>query len=181
MRKGRGIGQGKGYKNIIPTYDSHRHSLNAQGYKMPQRLGFLFAEHKGYQGTYGRQIHNVKRIIGNLKKAKLSDVTFTGKHIKLFLNGKEISYSVKYNKTVKNIGNWGHSLSDNRIFLDKDIPQRYKPQLAVHEAIEQYVSEKHGLKYPEAHEIAEHFEKQYAKSHGISWVQSEKAILNTKI
>lgn len=32
------IGQGKGYKNIICGYDSNRHSLNARGYKMPQRI-----------------------------------------------------------------------------------------------------------------------------------------------
>lgn len=37
-RKGMGLNRGMGYKNIIPSYDSHRHALNAKGYKMPQRM-----------------------------------------------------------------------------------------------------------------------------------------------
>jgi hypothetical protein len=37
-RKGLGLNKGMGYKNIIPSYDSHRHALNAKGYKMPQRI-----------------------------------------------------------------------------------------------------------------------------------------------
>jgi hypothetical protein len=37
-RKGLGLNKGMGYKNIIPSYDSHRHALNAKGYKMPQRM-----------------------------------------------------------------------------------------------------------------------------------------------
>ena len=36
MRKGLGKNRGMGYKNLIPKYDSNRHSLNARGYKMPQ-------------------------------------------------------------------------------------------------------------------------------------------------
>jgi hypothetical protein len=31
MRKGLGLGKGKGYKNIIPNYDSYIHSLSAKG------------------------------------------------------------------------------------------------------------------------------------------------------
>jgi hypothetical protein len=37
-RKGLGLNKGMGYKNLIPSYDSHRHALNAKGYKMPQRI-----------------------------------------------------------------------------------------------------------------------------------------------
>ena len=40
-RKGLGYGKGMGYKNIIPTYDSHRHRLNAMGHKMPQRMSLM--------------------------------------------------------------------------------------------------------------------------------------------
>jgi hypothetical protein len=41
MRKGLGLHKGMGYRNIIPRYDSHRHSLNAKGYKMPQRMPMM--------------------------------------------------------------------------------------------------------------------------------------------
>ena len=33
IRKGLGLGQGKGYRNIIPQYDSYVHSLSARGMK----------------------------------------------------------------------------------------------------------------------------------------------------
>jgi hypothetical protein len=36
-RKGMGLGKGMGYKNLIPNYDSHRHSMNAKGMRMPQK------------------------------------------------------------------------------------------------------------------------------------------------
>jgi len=38
MRKGLGKGLGKGYKNIIPTYDSYIHSLSAKGVKSLQAI-----------------------------------------------------------------------------------------------------------------------------------------------
>jgi hypothetical protein len=40
-RKGLGKNRGMGYKNLIPKYDSNRHSLNARGYKMAQRMPMM--------------------------------------------------------------------------------------------------------------------------------------------
>jgi hypothetical protein len=37
-RKGLGVGRGKGYRNLIPNYDSRIHSESAKGIKRPQRF-----------------------------------------------------------------------------------------------------------------------------------------------
>jgi hypothetical protein len=166
MRRFKDIGHGKGYRNILQT-DPTIHAQSAQGIKQPQILPYLYSGQL-YNGTYGRKIINVEAIVDDLKMGKLSNVRFNGDRINFCWKGKWL-------------GNWGHSLKDNRIFLDKDIPDRYKPQMAIHEAIEQYVSEKFGLKYREAHEVAEHWEKEYAKMQGINWKKSQDAIFNTKI
>jgi hypothetical protein len=149
----------------------------------PKRLGAKEAllTTNIYKGTYGRKILHPELVIESLMLAKITDVHATKDRIKLKFNGQPINCAIKENPTVKNIANWGHSFIDNKVYLDKDAPSRYKPQLALHEAIEQHVSEKHGLKYREAHQIAEHFERKYAESQGIDWEASQNAIFATKL
>jgi hypothetical protein len=168
QRKKLGLSLGKGYRNLIPNYDSRIHANSARGIKLPQ----------AYKGTYNRILRNPEMLIKQLKAKRISDVKFHNGVVSLKFDGQTITNDIKLNKKVDNIANWGHSLKDQRVFIDKDAP--YKPQLAVHEAIEQYVSEKYGLKYQEAHNIAEHFEKKYADSQSIDWDKSQKAILKTK-
>ena len=171
MRKGLGIGRGKGYRNIL-IHDSPIHAQSRMGISQPQKTPI-------YKGTYGRKLANPQELVNNLKAMQLGDVHYTGKKIIFNFDGKRISNKVKFNGRVGNIANWGHSLKDNRVFIDKDAP--YPAQLALHEAIEQYASENYGLRYPEAHDIATHFEKVYADRQGIDWDKSQKAIYNTKI
>lgn len=178
MRKGLGLHRGKGYRNLICT-DPRIHSQSRRGIRQRQKLPLLTTSI--YNGTYGRKLLHPELIIESLKRAKIEDVRYSNGRIKLKFNGQPISNTIKENPTVRNIANWGHSFTDNRVFIDKDAPSRYKPQLALHEAIEQHISEKHGLKYPEAHQIAEHFEQQYAESKGIDWDSSQKAIFKTKL
>jgi hypothetical protein len=171
MRKGLGISQGRGYFNILMT-DSRVHSQSAQGIPQPQRL---------YSGTYKRSIVNPQVGIKQIKSLPLGKVYYDGKRVAFMFGGKHINYKIKCNPRVGNIANWGHSLKDNRVFIDRDVPKKYKPQLAVHEAVEQYVSENFGFRYPEAHDIAEHFERKYTDAHGIDWETSQKAIFKTEI
>jgi hypothetical protein len=168
QRKKLGLSLGKGYRNLIPHYDSRVHANSARGIKLPQP----------YKGTYNRIIHNHELLMKRLKAKRISDVKFNNGDVSLKFDGHIIKSKIKLNPKVDNIANWGHSLKDQRVFIDKDAP--YKKQLAVHEAIEQYISEKYGLKYAEAHALAEHFERKYADSQGIDWEKSQKAILNTK-
>lgn len=170
-RKGLGKTFGQGYKNLIPT-DSRVHALSRLGIKLPQKQSQL------YKGTYNRKLKDVHNLIADLKKKTISDVIVKGGYVSLRFDGQKIKNKIKLNKSVGNIANWGHSLKDQRVFIDKDAP--YKKQLAVHEAIEQYISEKYGLKYQEAHDIAEHFERKYADMNNIKWDKSQTAILNTK-
>lgn len=172
QRKGLGLSRGRGYKNLIATYDSRVHANSSRGIKLPQTTPNL------YKGTYNRKLKDVDKLIVELKKKKLSDVKYKDGKVSLLFDGHRITNKVKLNHTVENIANWGHSLKDQRVFIDKDAP--YKPQLAVHEAIEQYMSEKYGLKYHEAHNIAEHFERKYCDMKGIDWDKSQQAIFKTK-
>jgi hypothetical protein len=172
MRKGLGLNRGRGYFNILMA-DSRVHSLSAKGISQPQQLA--------YSGTYSRKIINPEMGIEELKALPLGNVYYDRKRVAFMFGDKHINYKIKFNRKVGNIANWGHSLRDNRLFIDNDVPEKYKPQLAVHEAIEQYVSENYGFRYPEAHNIAEHFERKYADSHNIDWETSQKAIFNTKI
>jgi hypothetical protein len=167
-RKGLGIGHGIGYKNLIAIYDSKIHACNAKGIKQQQ-----------YKGTYKRIVINPNEIIKRLKNAKITDLKITRKFISFKFNGKFIKNEIKINPKVGTIANWGHSLHDNRVFIDKDA--KYKNQLAIHEAIEQYVSENFGLKYQQAHDIATLFERKYATMHNINWQKSQSEIFNTKI
>jgi hypothetical protein len=167
MRKGQGTGQGMGYKNLL-IFDSMIHAQSRQGIKQPQ-----------YKGTYLRKIHNPDDLIATLKEKPLSNIYITKKHISFSIGSDRISNPIKYNTKVGNIANWGHSLPNKTIYIDKDAP--YWKQLAVHEAVEQYVSEKYGLKYKEAHDIATLFEQKYAKMHNINWEKSQSEIFNTKI
>jgi hypothetical protein len=172
MRKGLGLHRGRGYFNILMA-DSRVHSLSSKGISQPQHLP--------YSGTYQRKIVNPKVGIDELKSLPLGKVYYDSKRVAFRLGDRNINYKLKFNGRVGNIANWGHSLKDNRLFIDRDVPERYKPQLAVHEGVEQYVSENFGFRYPEAHDIAEHFERKYADEHGIDWETSQKAIFNTKI
>lgn len=171
MRRGLGHGQGSGYKNIL-MQDSLIHRQSSLGIKQPQQI---------YQGTYRRQIINPETGIRQIKALPLGKVHYNGKFVKFNLGDRTICYKLKFNHSVGNIANWGHSMTDNRLFIDKDVPDRYKPQLAVHEAVEQFVSESYGFKYREAHDIAEHFERKYADQHGIDWQTSQKAIFETPL
>jgi hypothetical protein len=174
-RKYRDLGRGKGYRNIIIS-DSKVLRNNRLGIKSPQRLPLRSL----YCGTYGRKIADVDKVISKLKKGSLTEYRFTGNHVSFKFDGQRISNDIVYKKHEGNLGNWGHRLDDNRVFIDKDIPKRYLPQMAVHESVEQFASEKFGLKYAEAHALANYWEKKYADKHGIDWETSQKAILTTK-
>jgi hypothetical protein len=178
MRRFKGLGLGKGYRNL-QYLDPKVHSDAAKGRSQPQKLSYLTTY--CYKGTYGRKLLNPELLIEALKQQKLKNLIVTPRSIKFELMGKSVSYKAKYNRTVGNIANWGHSKTDNRLFIDEDVPDRYKPQLLVHEGVEQFVSEKFGLKYPEAHAIAEHFEQKYAKANNINWQDSQNAIFKTKL
>ena len=175
MRKNLGKGLGMGYKNLVCS-DPKVHRQSRFGISQPQRMPQLL-----YNGTYGRKIDQPEAIIKALKRQKLKNLIITRNSINFDYMGRHIHYSIKYNSTVKNIANWGHSFTDNRVFIDEDVPDRYKPQLAVHEAVEQFASEKLGLKYPEAHQVAEYQEQRFAETKGIDWQTSQNAIFKTKV
>jgi hypothetical protein len=178
MRRFKGLGLGKGYRNL-QYLDPKIHSDAAKGRRQPQKFSYLTTY--CYKGTYGRKLLNPELLIEALKLQKLKNLQVSQHSVKFELMGKSACYKSKYNRTVGNIANWGHSLKDNRVFIDKDVPEPYKKQLIVHEAVEQFVSEKFGLKYKEAHDIAEHFERKYAESQGIDWQKSQDAIFKTKL
>jgi hypothetical protein len=166
-RIGLGKGKGSGYYNLL-SRDKVIHAQSAKGIRQPQ-----------YVGTYGRVIRNPRRLVEELKNADIRNIKVKGGRVSMIFNGKPVSNPIKLNNKVGNIANWGHSLTDNKVFIDKDAP--YKKQLAVHEAVEQHVGEKYGLKYAESHEVAEHWERKFADSQGIDWQKSQQAIFKTKI
>jgi hypothetical protein len=80
MRKGMGLNKGMGYKNLIPSYDSHRHALNAKGYKMPQRLPIGALITSRFTKAKGQVVSTspfaVKYNIGDKKAVRLSNPKF---------------------------------------------------------------------------------------------------------
>ena len=75
------------YKNIIPTYDSHRHRLNAMGHKMPQRMsgvhcakcGFMPEKSQGLPTlTYRGKVYYVDFRLGELRNVGTAEpIKFT--------------------------------------------------------------------------------------------------------
>jgi len=116
QRKGLGLKRGMGYKNIIPKYDSHRHALNAKGYKMPQRMPMMHCGGKKYN-FFSDPAHGwVKVKLDELKRLgidkDISDYSYIkGEYAYL----EEDSDATKFIEAKKRLGEkveWNELISD---------------------------------------------------------------------
>jgi len=106
-----------------------------------------------------------EELAKELSKKPVSDVWFTGDRIRLTFDEERISNKVNVVKHEQ----WVGSFSRKRpvVYIDNDVPGKYRRSLTIHETIEKYLSEKYGLDpNNEAHFAAEEIERrEFLKSH----------------
>lgn len=107
------------------------------------------------------------------------NVRFGKRKVSLTIGRERISYPYKFRKHVPAIGNWVHGKNPN-IVIDRDVKRKNLRPLLVHEAVEQYLAEKRGLSYRNAHRVAERYERAYATAKGKAWKSYQNSVLRTK-
>jgi hypothetical protein len=96
-----------------------------------------------------------------LAKKPVKDVWYTGKHISLNYDGEHLSNIIKVLRHEEWVGSWDKK-GRPIIYIDDDVPKKYRPSLAVHETVEKYLWERYRLDpNAEGHEIAEEVEKRW--------------------
>lgn len=120
-------------------------------------------------------------IMSNYLNKVASNVKINNNKIQLNYDGHNIVNKFKAVPYRKDIASWAHMKDKNTLYYSKQLQPKRVPGVLVHEAVEQYVSEKKGLSYNRAHEVALVAEEDYVK-HNLHqhWGGYQNSVLNTK-
>jgi len=119
-----------------------------------------------------------KELISNLSRKPVLNVWYTNDRIALLYDGERLSNTIKIQCSEPWVGSWDKS-GRPVIYIDNNVPEKYRESLAIHETVEKYVAEKYHLDpNVEAHEVAEAVEKRwFVKKYGRKeWDEYSKVV-----
>jgi hypothetical protein len=102
-----------------------------------------------------------EKLAENLAKKAVKDVWYTGKRIRLNFDDEYLSNTIKVLKHEEWVGSWDKK-GRPIVYIDDDVPEKFRPSLAIHETVEKYLWERYRLDpNAEGHEVAEEVEKRW--------------------
>jgi len=120
-----------------------------------------------------------KRFLSLLKQLEVTSAEITDGRITVYLFGKAIepSHRIRIVESLPSVGKVFKSKPVVRLDNDLVAEEKYKRLCAVHEVLERYFSNSFGPLTPfkvtkwQAHKLAEHLEKKYAKKINVNWTK----------
>lgn len=110
-----------------------------------------------------------------LKHRSVRNVSFDRDFISFEFDGEIIRNKIVIVPHEYWVGGW--SRSKNEVYIDDDVPEKYRRSLAAHESIEKFLYEEYGLSPDaEGHEIAEILEKKVTNLNEKEWEEYSKAV-----
>ena len=108
-------------------------------------------------------------LIKSLIREKVKNVEIKNGWISLEYDREKIKYRIVTKKHEYYVGSWAKTR--NKVYIDNDLKgKKDRDAVAVHEAVEKFVSQKYGLdEDTDAHKIATEKEREYLKKIGGDW------------
>ena len=108
-------------------------------------------------------------LIKSLIREKVKNIEIKNKWVSLEYDGEKIKYKIVVKKHEVFVGSWAKT--KDKVYIDNDIKgKKNRDAIAVHEAIEKFVTQKYGLdEDTDAHKIATEKEREYFEKIGGNW------------
>jgi hypothetical protein len=118
----------------------------------------------------------VKYLVGILKREKVKNVKFGKDWISLEYDGEKIKDKVVIKKHEGYVGTWAKT--NDKVYIDDDLKGKIDVKaVALHEAIEKFISQKYGLRDDrEAHGLANFKEKEFLERVDGTWMKHQRKV-----
>ena len=108
-------------------------------------------------------------LIKSLMREKVKNVKIKNGWVSLKYDGEKIKFKIVIKEHEWFVGSWAKTR--DKVYIDNDLKgKKNRDAVAVHEAIEKFVTQKYGLdEDTDAHKIATVKEREYLKKIGGNW------------
>lgn len=108
-------------------------------------------------------------LIKSLMREKVKNVKIKKDTISLEYDGEKITFKIVTKKHEYYVGSWAKTR--DKIYIDNDLKgKKDRDAVAVHEAVEKFISQKYGLpEDTDAHIVATEKEREYLEKIGGDW------------